>query len=145
MLPLGSDSTVTFEAGFIKRVYVATLGLSLVVVLCLLGRVGERWIAGFVLGDALGLALLKSNEMVTARLIERRPERPGRWLLLVQLGKYPLVAAVLYAGIGPLKLPPVAILCGYGMVQGVILLKLAGKILNQRRRLDMDVRNNDGA
>jgi polyferredoxin len=126
------NSSPGLDLGFVGRVCVATAGLSLVILLCLLGRVELAWICGFLLGDALALALLKSNELIAARLMQRRPERPGRWLVMVQLGKYPLVAALLYAAVMPLHLPPVAILCGYGMVQAVILLKLAGRALSNR-------------
>jgi hypothetical protein len=138
--PGGPSRGAGFDAGFINRVYLASVGVSLVVLLCLLGRVEAKWIGGFILGDGLGLALLKSNELVTARLLQRKlalnneleTKRAVRWLTLVQLGKYPLVGAVIYAGLVPLRLPPVGIFCGYVVVQVVILLKLAGKMLSQR-------------
>jgi len=105
-----------------------------VVIACLLGRVEPKWIEGFLLGDVLGVALLKSNEMIVKTLVGRRPARAVRRLTGMQLAKYPLVGGVLYAGVRLAHLAPVAILLGYVMTQVAIVLTAGLRAGGGRRR-----------
>jgi hypothetical protein len=124
------------DLDFIHRVYRTSLVLVLIAAVLLWEALGAPSALGWMAGALLGLGMLAGVEWSVRRFIRPEAQTAGRVLgaSLAKLGAaaLALILAFLAARRGWLSL--VWVLLGFTLPHAVIVLKLAGRILNARMR-----------
>jgi len=119
---------MTYDVGFIHRVYRETAWFTAVVAFYLYGGLGQRtavW-AGLIAGSAIALGVLAAFEIaVTAATAGPARGRPW-WLPVVGLAHLPLLAVVLYLSLNVWRLDGVAIAGGVTMPMFIGAMKAMG-------------------
>ncbi len=134
--PSASKTVAPLDAAFLGRTARTTLWFGTFLTLCL-GIVSRNLplTLSFASGALLGLALLKSQQMLVARLAKsKEASTETGWLMRVPLAfllpaKYVLIAVGIYWGLRFGVLVPAAFAVGFTVLQVVIFSKVISRLM----------------
>ena len=119
-----------FGDRFIRQVYVLTICLTIVVTAVLLGFKRPA-LPSFLVGSAISLSLFWSIEFMVRRLIRPGKTQKTKYLLgFIALGKYTVLAGLLYFLFKMEWMNIYAFAGGIALVQGAIIIKAIGLMVS---------------
>lgn len=110
----------------LKRIYSTSLTVALFVMSIFLVNMKFDWALGIMVGNMVGLGLLKSTEIMVKNLIASHQKRAIYGLMGL---KYVAVGALIYLLVKYPILNIISFAIGFSLVQLVIFLKAIGKTL----------------
>ncbi|MDE0635719.1 MAG: hypothetical protein OXI43_07705 [Candidatus Poribacteria bacterium] len=132
------ESVIEFGDRFIRQVYILTICLTVVVGAVLLGF-KRPVLPSFLIGSAIGLSMFWSIEFVIRRLIRPGKTQKTKYLLgFIALGKYTVLGVLLFFLFKMEWLNIYAFGGGIVLVQGAIIIKAIGLMINILRKKDPD-------
>ena len=130
--------TLEFGDRFIRQVYILTICLTVVIGAVLLGFKRPALLS-FLIGSAIGLSMFWSIEFVIRRLIRPGKTQRTKYLLgFIALGKYTVLGVLLFFLFKAKWLNIYAFGGGIVLVQGAIIIKAIGLMINVLRKKDPD-------
>ncbi|RKU15809.1 hypothetical protein C6501_06510 [Candidatus Poribacteria bacterium] len=130
--------TLEFGDRFIRQVYILTICLTVVIGAVLLGFKRPA-LPSFLIGSAIGLSMFWSIEFVIRRLIRPGKTQKTKYLLgFIALGKYTVLGVLLFFLFKMEWLNIYAFGGGIVLVQGAIIIKAIGLMINVLRKKDPD-------
>lgn len=130
--------TLEFGDRFIRQVYILTICLTVVIGAVLLGFKRPA-LPSFLIGSAIGLSMFWSIEFVIRRLIRPGKTQRTKYLLgFIALGKYTVLGVLLFFLFKMEWLNIYAFGGGIVLVQGAIIIKAIGLMINVLRKKDPD-------
>ena len=130
--------TLEFGDRFIRQVYILTICLTVVIGGILLGF-KRLALPSFLIGSAIGLSLFWSIEFVIRRLIRPGKTQKTKYLLgFIALGKYTVLGVLLFFLFKMEWMNIYAFAGGIVLVQGAIIIKAIGLMINILRKKDPD-------
>jgi hypothetical protein len=123
------------DEGFIRRVYITSAYVWAFGLLASWSVSGFRAALGWTVGSAISLGLLRGIDWFIRGTVRPSNTRARRSLPLVALLHWPVLIAVLAAGVwfGRGHFSYIVAFCaGLVLTQGVIILKVIGMLVNQR-------------
>lgn len=132
------ESVIEFGDRFIRQVYILTICLTVVIGAVLLGFKRPA-LPSFLIGSAIGLSMFWSIEFVIRRLIRPGKTQRTKYLLgFIALGKYTVLGVLLFFLFKMEWLNIYAFGGGIVLVQGAIIIKAIGLMINVLRKKDPD-------
>jgi ATP synthase I chain len=123
------------DDGLLRRVVLTSLVVGAAVSLGLAAYLPWPAAANFAVGVAIGLASLSALAWLVSRVTDPT-HQPGKAQLVVaallNVGKYALIAAVLYLLLRSGRMQPVPLAAGFTVPTLVLCLKGAGRALNAK-------------
>ena len=130
--------TLEFGDRFIRQVYILTICLTVVIGAVLLGFKRPA-LPSFLIGSAIGLSMFWSIEFVIRRLIRPGKTQKTKYLLgFIAIGKYTVLGVLLFFLFKTNWLDIYAFGGGIVLVQGAIIIKAIGLMINILRKKDPD-------
>ncbi len=130
--------TLEFGDRFIRQVYILTICLTVVIGGILLGFKRPA-LPSFLIGSAIGLSMFWSIEFVIRRLIRPGKTQKTKYLLgFIALGKYTVLGVLLFFLFKTKWMNIYAFAGGIVLVQGAIIIKAIGLMINILRKKDPD-------
>ncbi len=130
--------TLEFGDRFIRQVYILTICLTVVIGAVLLGF-KRLTLPSFLIGSGIGLSMFWSIEFVIRRLIRPGKTQKTKYLLgFIALGKYTVLGVLLFFLFKANWLDIYAFGGGIVLVQGAIIIKAIGLMINILRKKDPD-------
>lgn len=130
--------TLEFGDRFIRQVYILTICLTVIIGGILLGFKRPA-LPSFLIGSAIGLSMFWSIEFVIRRLIRPGKTQKTKYLLgFIAIGKYTVLGVLLFFLFKMEWLNIYAFGGGIVLVQGAIIIKAIGLMINVLRKKDPD-------
>ena len=130
--------TLEFGDRFIRQVYILTICLTVVIGLVLLGFKLNA-LPSFLIGSVIGTSLFWSIEFVIRRLVRPGKTQKTKYLLgFIALGKYTVLGVLIFFLFKMEWMVVEAFAGGIVLVQGAIILKAIGLMINILRKKDPD-------
>ncbi len=126
-----SNRSIIVDDAFIQRVYKTSLLLSLFIIIFSLSYRDSAITLGLLMGVSISLIFFKLlcwtvNKFFSSKL---HMKKMVFFAVKITLLKLPLLGVILYYALRYIKINPLALIVGIGIVQAVMVLKVAGMLL----------------